>query len=55
MNLHELLKLKVAKWRNSNYKSEYPVIYEILITDRDEIGFENINKVREVIYGYRGK
>ncbi len=29
--------------------------YEILITDRDEIGFENINKVKEVIYEYGGK
>jgi type III restriction enzyme len=28
--------------------------YEILITDRDEIGFENINKVKEEIYGYGG-
>lgn len=30
MNLHELLKSKVAEWKSSNYKSEYPVIYEIL-------------------------
>jgi len=29
--------------------------YEILITDRDEIGFENINKVKEAIYEYGGK
>jgi len=29
--------------------------YEILITDRDEIGFENISKVKEEIYGYGGK
>jgi len=29
--------------------------YEILFTDKDEIGFENINKVREVIYEYGGK
>jgi len=29
--------------------------YEILITDRDEIGLENINKVREEIYEYRSK
>jgi hypothetical protein len=29
--------------------------YEILITDRDEIGTENINKVKEEIYGYGGK
>jgi type III restriction enzyme len=29
--------------------------YEILITDRNEIGFENINKVKEEIYGYGGK
>lgn len=29
--------------------------YEILITDRDEIGFENINKVKEAIYEYNGK
>ena len=29
--------------------------YEILITDRDEIGFENINKVREAIYEYGEK
>lgn len=28
--------------------------YEILITDRDEIGFENINKIKEDIYGYEG-
>jgi type III restriction enzyme len=28
--------------------------YEILITDRDEIGFKNINKVKEEIYGYGG-
>jgi len=28
--------------------------YEILITDRDEIGFKNINKVKEKIYGYGG-
>jgi len=27
--------------------------YEILITDKDEIGYENINKVKEEIYGYR--
>lgn len=26
--------------------------YEILVTDKDEIGFENINKVREAIYKY---
>ena len=26
--------------------------YEILVTDRDEIGFENINKVKEEIYKY---
>jgi len=25
-----------------------------LITDRDEIGFENINKIKEDIYGYEG-
>ena len=31
------------------------VKYEILITDRDEIGFENINKIKEEIYGYGGK
>ena len=29
--------------------------YEILITDRDEIGFENINKIKEDIYGYEGE
>ena len=29
--------------------------YEILITDRDKIGFENINKVKEVIYEYKTK
>lgn len=29
--------------------------YEILITDRNEIGFENINKVREKIYEYGNK
>jgi len=29
--------------------------YEILITDRDKIGIENINKVKEEIYGYGGK
>ena len=29
--------------------------YEILITDRDEIGFENINRVKEDIYGYEGE
>ncbi|GFP30767.1 DEAD/DEAH box helicase family protein [Candidatus Hakubella thermalkaliphila] len=29
--------------------------YEILVTDRDEIGFENINKVKEAIYEYGGK
>lgn len=29
--------------------------YEILITDSDEIGFENINKVKEAIYKYGGK
>jgi type III restriction enzyme len=28
--------------------------YEILITDRNEIGFENINKVKEEIYEYGG-
>jgi len=26
--------------------------YEILITNRDEIGFENISKINEEIYGY---
>jgi len=26
--------------------------YEILVTDKDEIGFENINKVKEAIYEY---
>jgi hypothetical protein len=31
------------------------VKYEILITDRDEIGFENINKVKEAIYEYGEK
>lgn len=35
MNLHETLKLKVADWRSSNYKSEYPVIYEILSFNYD--------------------
>jgi hypothetical protein len=29
--------------------------YEILITDRDKIGIENINKVKEEIYGYGGE
>lgn len=29
--------------------------YKILITDKNEIGFENICKVKEEIYGYRGK
>jgi len=29
--------------------------YEILITDKDEIGFENMNKVKEAIYEYGGK
>lgn len=29
--------------------------YEILITDRDEIGFENINKIKEDIYEYEGE
>ncbi len=29
--------------------------YQILITDRDEIGFDNINKVKEAIYEYGGK
>lgn len=29
--------------------------YEILVTDKDEIGFENINKVKEAIYEYGGK
>ncbi|PIU60819.1 MAG: restriction endonuclease subunit R, partial [Armatimonadetes bacterium CG07_land_8_20_14_0_80_40_9] len=27
--MHSILKSKVAEWRNSNYKSEYPVISEI--------------------------
>lgn len=27
--------------------------YEILVTDKDEIGFENINKVKEAIYDYK--
>jgi len=27
--------------------------YEILVTDRDEIGFENINKVKEALYKYK--
>lgn len=30
MTLHSILKSKVAEWRNSNYKTEYPVIGEIL-------------------------
>jgi len=29
--------------------------YEILIVKRDEIGFENINRIKEAIYGYGGK
>ena len=29
--------------------------YEILITDRDEIGFENIKRIKEDIYGYEGR
>jgi len=29
--------------------------YEILITDRDEIGFENVQKVKEDIYGYESE
>jgi hypothetical protein len=29
--------------------------YEILTTDKDEIGFENMNKVKEAIYEYGGK
>lgn len=31
------------------------VKYEILITEKDEIGFKNINKVKEDIYGYGGE
>ncbi len=30
-----------------------PDKYEILITDRDEIRFENVNKVKEGIYEYK--
>jgi len=30
MTLHSILKSKVAEWRDSNYKTEYPVISEIL-------------------------
>ena len=29
--------------------------YEILFTNTDEIGFYNINKVKELIYEYGGK
>jgi len=29
--------------------------YEILLTDKEEIGFENINKVKEMIYEYGNK
>jgi len=29
--------------------------YKILITDRNEIGFENINRVKEAIYEYGEK
>jgi len=29
--------------------------YEILITDKDEIGFDNVHKIKEVIYEYGGK
>ena len=31
------------------------VKYEILFTDKEEIGFENINKVKENIYEYGKK
>lgn len=31
------------------------VKYEILITEKDEIGFTNINKIKEDIYGYGGE
>jgi len=30
MSLHSILKSEVAEWRESNYKSEYVVISEIL-------------------------
>ena len=30
MTLHNILKSKVAEWRDSDYKTEYPVISEIL-------------------------
>jgi len=29
--------------------------YEILITDKDEIGFKNMNRVKEAIYEYKTK
>lgn len=35
MNLHELLKSKVVEWRGLNYKSKYPVLYEILSFNYD--------------------
>ncbi|PIQ93342.1 MAG: hypothetical protein COV68_10425 [Nitrospirae bacterium CG11_big_fil_rev_8_21_14_0_20_41_14] len=47
--------LKAMKLREIEGLNPKKLKYEILFTDSDEIGFENINKVREAIYEYGGK
>jgi hypothetical protein len=59
-----IVEIKAERYRDEEKEKVIKVIeglnpdklkYEILITDRDEIGFENINKVKEDIYGYEGE
>jgi hypothetical protein len=47
--------LKAMKLREIAGLNPKKLKYEILFTNRDEIGFENITKVREAIYEYWGE
>jgi hypothetical protein len=47
--------LKAMKLREIEGLNPKKLKYEILFTDRDEIGFGNINKVKEAIYDYGTK
>lgn len=47
--------LKAAKVREIAGLNPDKLKYRIFFTDKDEIGFENINKVKEAIYEYKTK
>jgi hypothetical protein len=47
--------LKALKLQEIQGLNPNKVKYEILFTSKDEIGFANINKVKEAVYGYRSQ